>query len=79
VRARASESGSIEHLLEPDYHVNPIDNQGSLVVTEWGDEIGHFILRASGMTTTIYNFFDTRLGLEGEFLDVFVSRKADSP
>jgi SAM-dependent methyltransferase len=79
VRARAGESGSIEHLMKPDYHVNPIDSEGSLVVTEWGDEIGHFILRASGMTTTIYSFFDTRLGLEGEFLDVFVSRKPGSP
>lgn len=76
VRARAIESGGIEYMMSPDYHMNPIDPEGSLVVTEWGDEICHFIFATSGMTTSIFNFFDTRLGLEGEFLDVFVSRKA---
>jgi hypothetical protein len=35
-----------------------------------GDELCDFIFRASGMTTTIFNFFDPRFGLEGEFLDV---------
>ena len=28
------------------------------------------------MTTTIFNFYDPRLGLKGEFLDVLISRKA---
>ena len=79
IRSRATESGAIEYLLKPDYHVNPIDAQGSLVVTEWGDDICDFIYRASGMTTTIYGFFDMRFGLEGEFLDVFVSRKVSQP
>jgi SAM-dependent methyltransferase len=76
IRARATDGDKIEYLAEPDYHGNPIDPKGSLVVTEWGDEICDFIFYASGMTTSIFNFFDTRLGLEGEFLDVFVSRKA---
>jgi hypothetical protein len=75
VRARPDGCGGIEHLTKPDYHGNPIDANGSLVVTEWGDELCDFILRVSGMTTTIFNFFDPRFGLEGEFLDVFISRK----
>jgi SAM-dependent methyltransferase len=75
IRARATESGGIEHLMDPDYHSNPIDPKGSLVVTEWGDEICDFIVSASGMTTSIFSFFDPGLALEGEFLDVFVSRK----
>lgn len=74
-RARANGSGGIEHLMEPDYHLNPIDPKGSLVITEWGDDICEFIFHASGMATSIFNFFDTRFGLEGEGLDVFVSRK----
>jgi hypothetical protein len=28
------------------------------------------------LTTTVYTFSDPKLGLEAEFLDVFVSRKA---
>jgi hypothetical protein len=75
VRARAAASGEIEHLMKPDYHGNPIDPGGSLVITEWGDEICDFIRDASGLTTTIYTFSDPKLGLEAEFLDVFVSRK----
>jgi SAM-dependent methyltransferase len=75
IRAQAKASGGIEHLMEPDYHLNPIDPAGSLVITEWGDEICHFIFQSSGMMTSIFSFLNTRLGLEGEFLDVFVSRK----
>lgn len=75
IRARAGKSGDVEHLMQPDYHGNPIDPEGSLVVTEWGDDICDFIFHASAMTTSIFSFFDRRLGLRGEFLDVFVSRK----
>jgi SAM-dependent methyltransferase len=78
VRARESKSGEVEHLMEPDYHGNPIDPKGSLVVTEWGDELCQFIFEASGMTTSIFNFHDTFFGLEGEFLDVMISRKVAS-
>ena len=64
--------------MKPDYHVNPIDTAGSLVVTEWGDELCDFVFRSSRMTTTIFNFYDPRLGLKGEFLDVLISRKASA-
>jgi SAM-dependent methyltransferase len=68
-------SAGIDHLKEPLFHVNPIDEKGSLVVTEWGDELPDFIESHGGMKTQIYNFHDPHLGLEAEFLDVFVSRK----
>jgi hypothetical protein len=61
---------------KPDFHVNPIDAAGLLVVTEWGDELSDFVFRSSRMTTAIFNFYDPRFGLKGEFLDVPVSRKA---
>ncbi|HXJ77249.1 MAG TPA: class I SAM-dependent methyltransferase [Candidatus Methylomirabilis sp.] len=76
VRAEPDAGGGVRYLMEPEYHENPVDPRGSLVVTEWGDELCDFVLRASGMTTSISNFQDPRLGLEGEFLDVLVSRKA---
>jgi SAM-dependent methyltransferase len=75
VRARAGADGSIEHLMKPDYHGNPIDPSGSLVITEWGDELCDFILRASGMQTTILSFCEPQFGLEGQFLDVMISRR----
>jgi hypothetical protein len=61
---------------ELDYHVNPIDAAGSLVVKELGDERCDFVFRSLRMTTTIFNFYDPRFGLNGEFLDVPVSREA---
>jgi hypothetical protein len=66
----------IAHLMKPDYHVNPIDATRSLVVTEWSDELCDFVFRSSRTTTTIFNFYDPRLGLKGEFLDALISRKA---
>jgi hypothetical protein len=65
---------AIEHLQEPIYHGNPIDNRGSLVVTDWGNDLGEFILRHAGMQTIQHHFKDRYLGLDGELL-VFLSRK----
>jgi SAM-dependent methyltransferase len=78
VRAVPNEEGSILHLLPPDYHGNPIDESGSLVVTEWGDDLFAFIDENSKMTTTAYRACDRQFGLDGQFLEVFVSRKPRS-
>jgi len=61
--------------MKPEYQANPIDPAVSFVVMERGDELSDFVLRSSGMTTTILSFYDPRLGLKGEFLDVLISRK----
>jgi SAM-dependent methyltransferase len=63
----------IEYLRERIYHGNPIDSRGSLVVTDWGNDMGDFIFRHTGMITTQYRVNDRTLGLDGEFLEVFVS------
>ena len=73
---RARQSGAhIEYLEPPDYHANPIDPKGSLVVREWGCDLLDYIRRSSGLETEVYLKKNRRLGLEGEFLEVFVSRK----
>jgi hypothetical protein len=36
------------------------------------------VFRSSGMTTTIFNFYDPRFGLKGEFLNVLISRKTSA-
>jgi len=69
------ETNEIIYFKEPMYHGNPVDKKGSLVVTDWGDDIFDFIYANSGMTTEIMTFHDKSLGLEAEFLDVLVSRK----
>ena len=75
VRARRKESGKLEYLEKPDYHGNPIDKKGSLVVTEWGLDLCDFIYRNSGLTTTALLIRDVKLGLAGEFCEVFISAK----
>lgn len=74
VRAMARD-GLVQHLLEPDYHGNPIDPNGSLVVTEWGYDFCDFIYQTSGLTTPVIRTCDSYLGIEGQFTDVFISRK----
>ncbi len=74
VRARES-NGAIIYLEEPEYHGNPIDASGSLVVTEWGWDFCDFIYQQTAMTTTVICVTDRRRGLDGKFLEVFISRK----
>ncbi len=75
-RARAGADG-VEHLLEAEYHANPVDPGGSLVVTEWGRELPDVIRASSGMPTTVHALDDPRRGIAGAFADVFVSRRSD--
>jgi len=73
---RAAEvSGGIRYLEERVFHGNPIEKNGSLVVTDWGDDLQDEIKRASGLDTKVFLLEDRELGLEAEFLDVLVSSK----
>jgi SAM-dependent methyltransferase len=69
------EDGAVRHLQPPDYHGNPISAEGSLVVREWGDDLPEVIRTACGLETEIFLVRDRRLGIDGKFLEVFVSRK----
>lgn len=70
-------NGSIEHLMPPIYHGNPVDKSGSLVTYDWGIDFIDFIYRHGKMFTTIFLNIDRNLGLNAEFLHVFISRKMD--
>lgn len=70
------EDGKIRYLEPADYHGNPIDDKGSLVVTEWGRDLCNFIYQCSGATTNAILIRDLRHGLAGEFCEVFISSRA---
>jgi SAM-dependent methyltransferase len=74
VRAQ-EQDGEIIHLLPPEYHGNPINKSGSLVIREWGFDLADFILRTSGMVTTAIRLYDPRKGIEAKFIEVFISTK----
>jgi SAM-dependent methyltransferase len=74
-RAGLTPRGDVEHYLEPVYHGNPIDAEGSLVTFDWGADFPQFIRRASGMETMVYLERDRSKGLDAELMEVFVSTK----
>jgi SAM-dependent methyltransferase len=69
-------NGKVKFLAEPAYHRNPIDAKGALVTVDWGDDIEEIVCEASKMKTHAMAFKDRSLGLDGEFLEVFISVKA---
>jgi methyltransferase family protein len=78
VRARPAVDG-IEYLEPPDFHGDPVDPAGALVVSEWGADLPGFVAAHGGLATTVHHRRDRRRGLDGPFLDVLVSRKPPDP
>jgi ubiquinone/menaquinone biosynthesis C-methylase UbiE len=73
--ARRDEKGDIVYIQEPEYHGNPIDQNGSLVTMHWGYDICDFIFRHSGLYTTVNYIDNVSLGIRAEYIEILVSRK----
>lgn len=67
-------NGTIEHLLPPDYHGDPINADGVLVVNEWGEDIIEFIAQHASRPEVV-NLRVRVLGIDGEFMEVFIARR----
>lgn len=67
--------GEIVHLKPEEYHGNPISKKGSLVVTDWGSDTVEIMDGISGLETEVVSLQMPELGIIGERLEVFVSRK----
>jgi len=74
VRAVRTAEG-VEHLRPPQYHHDPIDPTGALVVRQWGGDLMGFIQDACGLATEVYDTQDRHFGLHGTFQQVFVTRR----
>jgi SAM-dependent methyltransferase len=75
VWARRDEKGNVVHVREPEYHGDPINDEGSLVTRHWGYDICDFILERSGLYTTINYIDDLSMGIRAEYIEILVSRK----
>jgi hypothetical protein len=75
VRATLEGNGKINYLDKAQYHGNPVNAEGSLVTRDWGYDICDFILKHSGLYTTIVYVENTFLGIRAEYIEVLVSRK----
>jgi SAM-dependent methyltransferase len=77
-RATRGPDGSVVHHGPPEFHGNPMSEEGSLVTWDWGFDITKKIsVAAAGAgTAEILGAADERMGIEGELLEVIVQSKA---
>lgn len=73
-RAMFKPDGTIECEGVPEYHGNPVDDQGSLVTFRYGYDLPELIYRWSGMNVEVTRFHDHYHGLIGEFTEVYLAR-----
>jgi SAM-dependent methyltransferase len=70
--------GSVQHLLEENYHDNPIGDGRSLVTWDYGDDFEYLLFKWTNCPVTSYLTRDRSLGIDGEYLDVFVVAKPNA-
>lgn len=74
VWATRNADGSPNFLFQPDYHGNPVDPRGSPVTMRWGYDIVDFIIRETGLETTIEYIDDLMYGIRAEYIEILVTR-----
>jgi SAM-dependent methyltransferase len=73
-RAR-TENDAVVHLLPPKYQGDSRHDRHGLVTWEFGNDFEFQLWKWCGYPTISYVHRDRRAGLDGEYLDVFVTRK----
>jgi SAM-dependent methyltransferase len=74
-KARLSSNGSIEYLAEPEYHGNPLTEQGSLVTFHYGYDLADLIAKWTPFDVEIRRFADRTHGITAEFTEVIICSK----
>ncbi|KJS36955.1 MAG: hypothetical protein VR74_10635 [Hyphomonas sp. BRH_c22] len=74
-RAARDADGNIQHIAEPTYHGNPIDDRGSLVTMDWGYDIVEFVRNESGLSTHMVAIDEIERGIRAEYIEVLVCLK----
>jgi SAM-dependent methyltransferase len=74
--AKRLPDGSIVHLHPPEYHGNPMSNEGSLVTWHWGFDIVDYIRKSNRGSPEIIFPQDPLMGIEGEYIEVIKQTKS---
>ena len=75
-RPRVRRDGDeVTYLEDAHYHGDPTSHGRELVTWDFGADVEALITQWSGAPTMSYVERDRHLGLDGEFLDVFVTRR----
>ena len=76
VRARVGDDGEIEHLMEPEYHGDPLDAQGCLAFYHYGWELLDRFRDAGFSGAETYIYWSRHWGYLGQGQTFHVARKA---
>lgn len=63
---------------EPEFHGNPISEEGAIVTIDWGYDLHQKIAEWTPFDVRVYRFFDLKHGIIGEHTEVIVCQKASS-
>ncbi len=75
-QAVRSPDGTVQHLVEtPEYHGNPVSDQGSLLTVKYGYDIDQMIAKAADFDVEIRRYQDKTHGILGEFTETIVAIK----
>ncbi len=69
------DKGEIIHNFPPDYHGNPIGDGKSLVTWDYGCDFDDLVKKWSEYNLSTLVLRDRNLGIDGEFLEVFIIKK----
>jgi SAM-dependent methyltransferase len=75
LRALIDDKGKISYLESPVYHGNPISDEGSLVIVDWGFDICNYIFDSCGLFTQLIYIDDISKGIRAELIEVLVTFK----
>jgi SAM-dependent methyltransferase len=70
-----AEGTDVRYILEPVFHGSPIGDGRSLVTWDYGADFESLAYGWSGYLMSSYVLRDRRFGIDGEFLEVFVTVK----
>lgn len=73
--ARFLPDGGVEHYAPPEYHGNPVNEQGALVTFRYGYEFPNEIVTYAPFDVTVYRFANHTYGIIGEYTEVYECRK----
>lgn len=74
-RAELDANGDVRHLLEAQYHGNPVGDGKALVTWDYGDDFELLASEWVGAPVATFHTRDRSLGIDAEFNEVFVIRK----
>jgi len=75
-RALYKEDGSVDFMgFKPEYHGNPVSDDGALVTFHFGYDLPELIGQWSNLDTRLYRFHDKYHGIIGEFTEVYACWK----